>query len=155
MTLVDTIRSIVEEEVKNTPFFLVDIVKGERSKKVQVLLDGDEGISVDQCSSVSRAISKVVDDEEFETEPFILEVSSPGADLPLVHPRQYPKHIGRKLSVETQEVTQIIKLSEVTDEGIIGLPDLTKKQKKQKEEVIPVEIPFDQIVNSTVVLSFK
>lgn len=152
MTLVDTIREIVEQEVENTSYFLVDIVRGDRSKKIQILVDGDEGISIDQCSRISRAISKVVDDEDFEAEPFILEVSSPGADEPLVNIRQYPKHIGRKLEVETSAGKQTIQLAEVTKEGIVGN---TVVNKKKKEEAERVEIPFSEIINSTVVLSFK
>ena len=154
MTLVETIREIVEQEVAGTSYFLVDIVRGERSKKIQILVDGDKGISIDQCSRISRAISKVVDEEDFEAEPFILEVSSPGADVPLKNTRQYPKHIGRKLEVETSNGSQTIKLTEVTENGIVGSAVLDKKKKK-KEEAELVEIPFSEIINSTVVLSFK
>ncbi|MBO6515346.1 MAG: ribosome maturation factor RimP [Bacteroidia bacterium] len=153
MALIDTIKSIVETEVENTPYFLVDVVQGERSKKIQVLLDGDEGIPISQCSRISRAISKVVDEDDFEADPFILEVSSPGADMPLKNQRQYPKHIGRKLEIETHQGVQTIKLLEVREAGLLGEPQVGKK--KKKEEVEPVEIPFSEIVKSTVVLSFK
>ena len=111
MTLVDTIKSLVEEELQDSPYFLVDIVGGDRSRKIRVLIDGDEGVTVDQCSKVSRSVSKVVDEETFEADPFILEVSSPGADEPLINKRQYNKHIGRKLDVETAEGVKQYKLN--------------------------------------------
>lgn len=155
MTLVDTIKSLVEEELKGSSVFLVDIVKGERSRKVQVLIDGDKGLSVDQCSKVSRSISKVVDEESFEAEPFILEVSSPGADEPLLNKRQYNKHIGRKLDVETAEGVTQYKLIDVVEDGIVGEPILDKKQKKNKIIAEPITIGFSDIITSTVVLSFK
>jgi len=154
MTLVETIRDLVEEAVNDTPYFLVDIVQGERSRKIQVLIDGDEGISIDQCSKVSRAVSKVVDEEDFEADPFILEVSSPGADLPLKNQRQYPKHIGRTLLVKLADSERKIKLSEVTETGIVGtLVREGKKKKNQSDETL--EIPFTDIIETTVVLSFK
>lgn len=155
MTLVDTIKSLVEEELKGSSVFLVDIVKEERSRKVQVLIDGDKGLSVDQCSKVSRSISKVVDEESFEAEPFILEVSSPGADEPLLNKRQYNKHIGRKLDVETAEGVTQYKLIDVVEDGIVGEPILDKKQKKNKIIAEPITIGFSDIITSTVVLSFK
>ncbi len=155
MALIDTIKTLVEEEVENTPYFLVEIISGERSRKIQVLMDGDEGISIRECSRISRAISKVVDEEGFEADPFILEVSSPGADMPLKNKRQYHKHIGRSLEVETIEGIQTIKLLEVKDDRFLGEPKRDKKSKNKKEEAIPVEIAFDDIIKSTVVLSFK
>lgn len=154
MTLVDTIRDLVEEAVNDSPYFLVDIAKGERSRKIQVLIDGDEGISIQQCSKISRAISKVVDEEDFEAEPFILEVSSPGADMPLKNQRQYPKHIGRTLLVKQADSEQKIKLANVSETGISGTPVKEgKKKKNQSGETI--EIPFTDIIETTVVLSFK
>lgn len=156
MALVDTIQDLVEEELEGTSYFLVEIIGGDRSRKIQVLIDGDDGINIDQCSKISRAISEVVDEEDFEADPFILEVSSPGADMPLINKRQYKKHIGRKLEVETtDEVKRVIKLSEVTDESISGelVVEGKKKKKDKKKEVIAIS--FDDIIKSTVVLSFK
>ena len=155
MSLVEVIKALVEEEVKDSPFFVVDIVGGDRSRKIQVLIDGDKGVTVDQCSKISRSISKVVDDEEFEADPFILEVSSPGADEPLKNKRQYNKHIGRKLLIETEANTAEYKLLEVKEDHIVCAPVLDKKQKKNKVKAEPVDIRFSDIITSTVVLSFK
>ena len=155
MTLIETIKSLVEAEVENSSIFLVEVVGGDRSRKIQVLIDGDDGVTVDQCSRISRSISKVVDEESFEADPFILEVSSPGADEPLKNRRQYRKHIGRKLEITTNDAVAEYKLIEVQDQSIICAPVLDKKQKKNKVKVETVEISFDDIITSTVVLSFK
>jgi ribosome maturation factor RimP len=155
MALVDTIKTLAETEVEGTPYFVVDVVGGDRSRKIQVLLDGDEGISIEQCSKISRAISKVVDDEEFEADAFILEVSSPGADKPLKHIRQYAKHVGRSLEIETGETNITGKLTTVNEDSIVVEPTLTKKEKKEKKVAEPVEIQLSEIVKSPVVLSFK
>lgn len=155
MTLVETIKSLVEAELDGSPYFLVDIVGGDRSRRIRVLIDGDEVVTVDQCSKVSRSVSKVVDEETFEADPFILEVSSPGADEPLTNRRQYNKHIGRKLDVETAEGVKQYTLIDVVPDGIVGEPVLDKKQKKNKITAEPVSIDFGDIITSTVVLSFK
>ena len=62
------------------------------------MIDGDNGVLVEDCMFVSRAIEHNLDRE---TEDFSLEVSSVGATTPLVHKRQYKKHIGRILKIVT------------------------------------------------------
>jgi ribosome maturation factor RimP len=57
-----------------------------------LLLDGDNGVLVDDCIFISRAIEHNLDREE---QDFSLEVTSCGATSPLQFPRQYNKHIGR------------------------------------------------------------
>lgn len=155
MTLVETIKSIVEEELEGSQYFLVDVVGGDRSRKIRVLIDGEKGVTVDQCSKISRSISKVVDEESFEADPFILEVSSPGADEPLTDNRQYKKHVGRTLEIELADGVKQFKLMEVLENGIVCQPVLDKKQKKNKISAEPTTIGFSDIITSTVVLSFK
>ncbi|MCB9262357.1 MAG: ribosome maturation factor RimP [Flavobacteriales bacterium] len=151
MALVDTIKSLVEEELEGSPYFLVEIIGGGSGKKIQVLVDGDEGINIDKCSQISRSISKVIDDEGFEADPFILEVSSPGADKPLKHERQYKKHVGRKLQIETTKQTIEGKLLDICNNELSLLVVEDKKKKIEKT----VEIPLDDIIKTTVILSFK
>ena len=67
---------------------------------IRVVLDGDEGVNLQDCMNISRAIEHNLDREE---EDFSLEVTSAGAASPLELPRQYKKNIGRKLKVRTGE----------------------------------------------------
>ncbi len=60
-------------------------------------MDGDNGISITDCKLISRHIESNLDRE---AEDFSLEVSSPGATLPLKLVRQYTKHVGRDLEIE-------------------------------------------------------
>src|SRR5690554_7210025 len=75
---------MLEEEVKqllqdaldeNPSLFLIDL-KIDSSNKIQVILDGDNGVSLNDCIAVSRAIEHNLDREE---EDFALEVMSAGA----------------------------------------------------------------------------
>ncbi|MDT0293430.1 ribosome assembly cofactor RimP [Mesonia ostreae] len=78
--------------------FLIDFeVKGDN--QILVVIDGDQGVSVNDCIDVSRAIEHNLDREE---EDFSLEVTSAGVTAPLLLPRQYKKNIGRKLAVKTK-----------------------------------------------------
>ncbi|WP_127142275.1 ribosome assembly cofactor RimP [Flagellimonas marinaquae] len=82
---------------ENPSLFLVNLTIGA-DNSIKVVLDGDQGVSLQDCMDVSRAIEHNLDREE---EDFSLEVTSAGATSPLTLPRQYNKNIGRKLQVRT------------------------------------------------------
>jgi len=87
------------EEILESQYFVVDL-KVSSNNKIQVFLDGDQGLPIDVCAKVSRALEAELDREE---QDFEMSVSSAGADAPLSMPRQYTKHIGRRLDVYDQE----------------------------------------------------
>jgi len=155
----------VEEELEGSEFFIVDVISGDKSKKISVLLDGDNGITIQKCAQVSRSVSNIIDEDEFESEAFIMEIGSPGADKPLINSRQYAKHIGRELMVELKDETIINgKISVVSDTEIELEPTGKKKKKKSAKAGIktgPIEVEekqsilFNNILQSTVVISFK
>lgn len=69
-----------------------------QDNQIRVVIDGDNGVQVEDCVFVSRAIEHNLDREE---EDFSLEVTSAGATSPLQDKRQYKKNIGRTLKVKT------------------------------------------------------
>jgi ribosome maturation factor RimP len=75
---------------------------GHRAE-VRVLVDKDGGVSLDDVALVSQAISTVLDlpdaDAILGADPYVLEVSSPGVDRPLVEPRQWRRAAGRLVRV--------------------------------------------------------
>jgi ribosome maturation factor RimP len=75
---------------------------GHRAE-VRVLVDKDGGVSLDDVALVSQAISTVLDlpaaDAILGAEPYVLEVSSPGVERPLVEPRQWRRAAGRLVRV--------------------------------------------------------
>lgn len=83
--------------------FLIDLQIGE-TNQIKLIIDGDSGVSVEDCIAMSRAIEHNLDRE---AEDFSLEVTSAGATAPLQSPRQYRKNIGRKLAVRTQDGSKI------------------------------------------------
>lgn len=82
---------------ENKSLFLISL-EVNSANNIKVVIDGDEGVSVNDCIQVSRAIEHNLDREE---EDFSLEVTSAGVSEPLLMPRQYKKNIGRRLKVKT------------------------------------------------------
>lgn len=106
--LVAQVRARVEALLEGTSFFLIDVVVRGRSGAhvVEIFIDGDQGPSVRDLEQLSREIAFVLDSDDLIPGRYLLNVSSPGVERPLVLPRQYPKHVGRQLEVQlapTQE----------------------------------------------------
>lgn len=150
--LKESVQKLIEEIIEGTELFLVDVKSGiGKTTKITVLLDSDEGISIEQCAKVSRELSQKLEEMEVIDSPFTLEVSSPGLDEALKSKRQYNKNLNRQLSVTLIDGSQKKgKLIEVKDESIIlGMPE-----KKKQEELI-IEIAFSEIKKSNIIVSFK
>jgi len=109
------VRRLIEEALEENPsLFLIELeIKGDN--QILVVIDGDKGVSVNDCIEVSRKIEHNLDRDE---QDFSLEVTSAGAASPLAMPRQFKKNVGRKLSVKTEEQQFEAKLEEANDEEI-------------------------------------
>ena len=158
----DRITKLVEKilaQRQDDSLFLVDVVvsASKNSQKVLVHLDGDEGVNIDACAEISRQVGGVIEEEDLFTGSFILEVSSPGLDLPLKMQRQYYKNVGRNVKVLTQDnMTRKGLLKEVTEEHIV-IEELPKGKgpQKKKADTKEVLIPFQEIKKTNVLASFK
>ena len=139
------------EERQDLFLINLSIVEGNQ---IRVVVDGDNGVLVEDCMFVSRAIEHNLDREE---EDFSLEVTSAGATSPLEHKRQYKKNIGRILNIKTSQNEFEGKLTQVDENGVqlewkarepkpIGKGKVTV----QKQE----KILYSDIVKATVMIKF-
>ena len=83
-------------------FELVDVewVKEGANWYLRAYIDKENGITVDDCEEVSRALSDLLDEEDFISENYILEVSSPGLDRPLKKEKDFARRIGKDVEVK-------------------------------------------------------
>jgi len=140
--------------------FVVGNEHQENKQKYIFIVDGDEGFSIGQCGRVSRKMIGLIEqnpEADAERENFSFEISSPGAESPLVMPRQYAKHIGRELQITLKDLTKLnAKLQKASDTEIEVLTLIKSKVKGRRDKEGEVKsIPFDQIVESKIILSFK
>jgi ribosome maturation factor RimP len=89
----------------------VEVTRQGRSNQVRVLVDKDGGVSLDEVAEVSQAVSTTLDlpvaDAVLGSAPYVLEVSSPGIDRPLVHPRQWRRAVGRLVRVQVTGAAEV------------------------------------------------
>ena len=84
-------------------FELVDVeyVKEGTNWYLRAYIDKPGGITIDDCETVSRALSEALDREDFIPEAYIMEVSSPGLGRPLKKPKDYERNIGKDVEIRT------------------------------------------------------
>ena len=117
-------------------------------------LDGDNGLELQDCIDVSRAIENNLDREE---QDFSLEVASVGVGSPLKMVRQYKKNVGRTLIVKLESETIEAELVEANDNFIIlsWKAREPKKLGKGKETVQKrQEITYSEIKEAIVTVTF-
>ncbi|TAI47061.1 ribosome assembly cofactor RimP [Flagellimonas allohymeniacidonis] len=152
--LKEKVKELLDKALKKHPsLFLIDMTVGG-DNTVRVVLDGDDGVNLQDCMDVSRAIEHNLDREE---EDFALEVTSAGATSPLQMPRQYKKNIGRKLKVKTAGEEIEGNLTDANDDHIT-LEWKTREPKPVGKGKVTVqkkrEIAFSEIEEAKVVLKF-
>lgn len=134
--------------------FLVDL-KISADDQITVTLDGDNGVTLQDCLDASRAIEFNMDREEHD---FALQVMSYGLSEPLALNRQYQKNIGRELDVVLTSGEKIEgELVSVDEESITLLlryrrPKLIGKGKEDVEEEKVIRL--DEIRKALVVIKF-
>ncbi|MBN1638083.1 MAG: hypothetical protein JW866_03895 [Ignavibacteriales bacterium] len=110
--LKDKISSIIENTCSKSGFLLIDFVVQHINRKmyIEIYIDNEKGITLDDCSSLSRLLkSEIESDEDFVSLDYKLEVSSPGTKRSLKFIQQYPKHINRQFEVHYQNNDELIK----------------------------------------------
>ncbi len=68
---------------------------------LRLFIDREDGITIEDCSAVSRQLSAMLDVEDFIPQAYNLEVSSPGLDRPLVRPEDYRRFAGELVRIQT------------------------------------------------------
>ena len=154
MNIEKRVRELVEEKIADKPdLFLVD-VKMHSNGLLVILVDGDQGIGIDDCVMISRHIGFYLEEENIIETAYNLEVSSPGVDTPLTSIRQYLKNVGRSMIIKMTDGTKREgKLTGITEDAIILEEKI--KEKGKRAEIIESAIPITQINETKVLISFK
>ncbi|GAA4382558.1 ribosome maturation factor [Hymenobacter koreensis] len=150
------IQQMLDQSLPGPAYFVVDLTVSDSAvrPKVTAVIDGDEGIGIDELATTSRRLARQIDELYGEEATYHLEVTSPGADVPFVSPRQYARHVGRTLAIKMADGTEKTgTLEEFTPEGIMVSEEV--KEKNKKKLLPPAFLPFTEIGEAKVVISFK
>ena len=156
MNVSERIAAIINPTIEGMGFELVRVqVSGESRPRLQVMAEPADGrnMDVEDCATLSRAISAVLDVEDPITSAFTLEVSSPGIDRPLTRAKDFERWKGFDARVELEH-------------GVDGRKRFTGKllglasEKSEQGELIQIEVdgeicvlPFDDLHRAKLLLS--
>ncbi len=143
----EKVQTVVNQELEGSDLFLVDLKIG-KDNKISVFIDGDNGVTIQNCIDLSKQIESNFDRE---VEDFELSILSSGIGEPLKLNRQYEKNIGRNIEVITKEGEKIVgELLLVNEEKIV----VKIQPKKKKDPIVEKEILFDNIKESKIIILF-
>ena len=134
-------------------------IKISPANDIKVFLDADDGITIERCTSLNKALYKYIEESGlFRDGNFSLEVSSPGVDEPLKLHRQYKKNTGRKVEVLLNDGNKIEGiLRDAGDDAITIEESFDKLRMKGKGDKITIKattILFNQIKHTKVLVTF-
>jgi ribosome maturation factor RimP len=152
----------IEPVVAGAGYDLEELVvtpAGRRSV-VRVVVDRDQGVTLDDIAEVSRAVSEVLDanDDGMGRTPYVLEVTSPGVDRPLTEPRHWRRNIGRLVTVAVGpvaargEVTG--RITAVGDTGVDLAVEAPGKPGAKKRPPTPRQVPWADLGPGRVQVEF-
>ena len=114
-------------EANNVELFDVDYIKEGQDWYLRVYIDKEGGVTIDDCQAVSRAFNEILDKENYITDQYIFEVSSPGLTRPLKKEKDYAKRIGKLIDIKLYKAVE-------------GLKEYTGVLKEYDKDNITIEI---------------
>jgi ribosome maturation factor RimP len=89
---------------------------------VRIFIDKEGGVTLDDCSAISREVGDLLDVHGIPPGPYTLEVSSPGLDRPLVKDGDFLKYLGHRVKVKAREKVEGVRhfrgrLTDFVDDG--------------------------------------
>lgn len=144
------IEDVVNQCLEGSDKYLID-VEVSQGNIIEVIIDGDNDISIDDCVELSRYIEGRFDRER---DDFELRVSSAGLNRPFDNLRQYRKYLNRPVEVITGDSSKLSGiLLDVNEEGI----DLEhhKQKGRGKTERQVIRLSFEDIKKAKPGISFR
>lgn len=102
-------EKLLEPMMEEHHFELVDVeyVKEAGTWYLRAYIDKEGGITIDDCELISRALSELLDKEDFIPDSYILEVSSPGLGRQLKKDKDFKRSIGEEVEVKLYKPLQV------------------------------------------------
>ncbi|MGW0467944.1 ribosome maturation factor RimP [Streptomyces sp. NPDC003027] len=150
----DRLRGLLEPLVhaKDLDLEEIEVSRAGRRGLLRVIVDSDEGVELDACAELSRAISEKLDETDAMGEgEYVLEVSSPGADRPLTQHRHYVRATGRLVKLQLHEGDDVIaRILTVDDDGLdLEVPGLKGRKPTARR------VEFADIAKARVEIEFN
>jgi len=133
----------------------IEVTPAGKRRVLRVVVDSDEGVELDTCAEISRTLSEVLDETEaMGASPYVLEVTSPGADRPLTEQRHYRRAAGRLIKANLTETAGggevVARITGVDEEGVdLEVPGVKGRKPTRRR------LAFGEIAKARVEIEFN
>ncbi|WP_424893495.1 ribosome maturation factor RimP [Streptomyces sp. XH2] len=130
----------------------IEVTTAGKRRVLRIVVDSDAGVELDECAEVSRAVSEKLDETDaMGGAPYVLEVTSPGADRPLTEHRHYVRATGRLLKAQLTEGGELVaRIIAVDDEGLdLEVPGVKGRKPTSRR------LAFGEIAKARVEIEFN
>lgn len=143
-------EELVTPIIEENHFELVDVeyVREGANWYLRVYADKEGGINIDDCVLISRALEEKLDAEDFISDAYILEVSSPGLGRPLKKEKDFKRSLGEEVEVRTYRAIdhqkEFIGILDGYDKDTVTIAyEDGEKQTFEKKEIALIRLAFD------------
>ena len=130
----------------------VTVTPAGKRRVLQVVVDSDEGVSLDAVAELSRSISEALDTADaMHGSAYVLEVTSPGTDRPLTEHRHYVRNTGRLIKAQLAAGGELTaRITGVDDDGLdLEVPGVKGRRPTTRR------LRFDEIAKARVEVEFN
>ena len=143
-------EELLEPIVRENGFELVDVeyVKEAGTWYLRAYIDKPGGITVDDCETVSRKFSDILDEKDYIEDSYIFEVSSPGLGRPLKKEKDFKRSLGEEVEIRTYRAIERQKefvgiLKEYDKETVTIAYEDESTQTFKKSEIALIRLAMD------------
>ncbi|MCM1303424.1 MAG: ribosome maturation factor RimP [Lachnospiraceae bacterium] len=134
-------------EANQVSIYDVEYVKEGSDYYLRAYIDKPEGVNIQDCENVSRALSDVLDEEDFIPDAYILEVSSPGLGRALKKDKHLQASIGQEVEVRLfkpiDKCREFSGILESFDSQVIVIRDGETSRTFERPDVALIRLAFD------------
>ena len=125
----------------------VEYVKEGADWYLRVYIDKPQGVNINDCEVVNRALSAKMDELDFIDDAYILEVSSPGLGRTLKKERHFVKSMGQEVEVKTYKAInkekQFVGILKAYEDGAVTIDNGKEDMRFEKADIASVRLTFD------------
>ena len=142
----ETLLKPIAEE-KGVEIYDVEYVKEGADWYLRAYIDKPEGVNIQDCENVSRALSEELDRTDFITDAYILEVSSPGLGRTLKKEKHFLKSLGKEVELRTyrpiERCKEFVGILQEYQDGNVTLEIEGSSRTFEKADIALVKLTFD------------
>jgi ribosome maturation factor RimP len=144
---------LLDGEFARAGYEIEDVVidAAARPPRITVVADGDEPLDLDSIAALSRSASELLDGVDDKAARYVLEVTSPGVDRPLITEKHYRRARGRKVEMTLSDGSQLTGRIGETHGGTVQL--VIREGGKANFSVR--ELPLDSVTKAVVQVEFS